>query len=72
MNDLARDSGLSKEASELLASRLHDKNLLEKGAKVTNLLSIKRKCGYAIGTFDVMMGLYIILTYIGRVGNFSL
>ncbi|GBN60254.1 hypothetical protein AVEN_141027-1 [Araneus ventricosus] len=34
LNELARDLGLSKKASELLASRLHDKNLLEKGDKV--------------------------------------
>ena len=30
MNDLARDLGLSKKASELLASRLNQKKLLEK------------------------------------------
>lgn len=35
LNDLVRDLGLSKKASELLASRLHEKNLLEKGVKVT-------------------------------------
>lgn len=35
LNDLVRDLGLSKKASELLASRLQEKNLLEKGAKVT-------------------------------------
>lgn len=35
LNDLARDLGLSKKASELLASRLNEKNLLEKGAKVS-------------------------------------
>lgn len=35
LNDLVRDLGLSKKASELLASRLHEKNLLEKGAKIT-------------------------------------
>lgn len=35
LNDLARDLGLSKKASELLASRLHEKNLLENGAKVS-------------------------------------
>lgn len=35
LNDLVRDLGLSKKASELLASRLNEKNLLEKGAKVS-------------------------------------
>ncbi|XP_070613747.1 uncharacterized protein [Erythrolamprus reginae] len=35
LNDLVRDLGISKEASELLASRLYEKNLLEKGAKVS-------------------------------------
>lgn len=39
LNDLARDLGLSKKASELLASRLNEKNLLEKGAKVSNFRS---------------------------------
>ncbi|GBN04250.1 hypothetical protein AVEN_269713-1 [Araneus ventricosus] len=34
-NDFARDLGLSKKASELLASKLHEKNLLEKGSKVS-------------------------------------
>uniref|UniRef100_A0A6P7GL81 Uncharacterized protein LOC114333513 n=1 Tax=Diabrotica virgifera virgifera TaxID=50390 RepID=A0A6P7GL81_DIAVI len=35
LNDLVRDLELSKKASELLASRLNEKNLLEKGAKVS-------------------------------------
>ena len=35
MSDLARDLGLSKKASDILASRLHEKNLLEKGTKVS-------------------------------------
>lgn len=35
LSDLVRDLALSKEASELLASRLNDKNLLEQGAKIT-------------------------------------
>lgn len=35
VSDLARDLNLSKEASELLASRLKDKNLLEEGTKIT-------------------------------------
>lgn len=35
LNDLTRDLNLSKEASELLASRLNDKNLLERGTKIT-------------------------------------
>ncbi len=35
LNDLVRDLGLSKELSELLASRLNDKNLLQDGTKVT-------------------------------------
>lgn len=35
LNELVRDLGLSKKASELLSSRLNEKNLLEKGAKVT-------------------------------------
>lgn len=35
LNDLVRDLSLSKEASELLASRLKDKNLLEQGTKIT-------------------------------------
>ena len=34
LNDLVRDLGLSKELSELLASRLNDKNLLQDGTKV--------------------------------------
>ena len=32
---MARDLGLSKKASELLASRLNEKNLLEQGAKLS-------------------------------------
>ena len=35
LNDLTRDLNLSKETSELLASRLKDKNLLEQGTKIT-------------------------------------
>lgn len=35
LNDLTRDLGLFKKASELLASRLHEKNLLGKGAKLS-------------------------------------
>ena len=35
INDLVLDLGLSKKASELLASRLNEKNLLEKGVKVS-------------------------------------
>ena len=35
LSDLARDLGLSKKASELLASRLREKNLLEKGTTVS-------------------------------------
>lgn len=35
LNDLTRDLNLSKKASELLASRLNDKNLLEPETKIT-------------------------------------
>lgn len=35
LNDLVRDLGLAKEASELLASSLKKKNLLAKGTKIT-------------------------------------
>jgi len=35
LSDLGRELGLSKEAHELLASRLKEKNLLEKGTKIT-------------------------------------
>lgn len=35
LSDLGRELGLSKEAHELLASRLKQKNLLEKGTKIT-------------------------------------
>jgi len=35
LSDLGRELGLSKEAHELLASRLKEKNLLEKGVKIT-------------------------------------
>ena len=35
MNDLIRDLDLSKESSELLASRLKEKNLLHQGTQVT-------------------------------------
>ena len=35
LNDLVRDLGLSKELSELLASRLNSKNLPQDGTKVT-------------------------------------
>ena len=35
LNDLARDLGLSKKASEILASRLNEKNVLEEGVKVS-------------------------------------
>ena len=48
LNDLARDLGLS----ELLASRLKEKNLLEKGAKYlwigSRILPIQRKCISAV------------------------
>lgn len=39
LNDLTRDLGLSKKASELLASRLHEKKCLEKGVKVSHFRS---------------------------------
>ncbi len=35
LNDLVKDLSLSKELSELLASRLNEKNLLQHGTKVT-------------------------------------
>jgi len=35
LSDLIRDLCLSKEASEFLASRLNDKNLLDSGSKIT-------------------------------------
>jgi len=35
LNDLARDLNLSKESSELLASRLKEKNLLQPGTLIT-------------------------------------
>jgi len=35
LNDLARDLGLSKEATEILASRLKENNLLEQGVTVS-------------------------------------
>ena len=35
LNDLVRDLGLSKELSELLASRLNEKNMLYEKTKVT-------------------------------------
>ena len=35
LNDLARDLGLSKKASEIPASRLNEKNILEQGVKVS-------------------------------------
>jgi len=35
LSDLGRELGLSKEAHELLASRLKEKNVLEKGVKIT-------------------------------------
>lgn len=35
LNDLARDLGLSKKASEILASRLNERNLLEQEVKVS-------------------------------------
>ena len=34
-NNLAHDFGLSKKASEILPSRLNERNLLEQGAKVS-------------------------------------
>ncbi|KAK9881157.1 hypothetical protein WA026_014507 [Henosepilachna vigintioctopunctata] len=39
LNNLVRDLGLSKKASELLASRLYEKFQLEQGAKVSYLRS---------------------------------
>ena len=36
LNDLVRDLGLSKEQSELLASRMKEKGCLEQGVKVTH------------------------------------
>ena len=35
LSDLIRDLNLSKESSELLASRLNDQNLLQQGTKIT-------------------------------------
>ena len=35
LSDLIRDVGLSKESSEVLASRLKDRNLLQHGTKIT-------------------------------------
>ena len=35
LSDLIRDLNLSKESSELLASRLNDRNLLQQGIKIT-------------------------------------
>ena len=35
LSDLIRDLNLSKESSELLASRLNDRNLLQQGTKIT-------------------------------------
>ena len=35
LNDLVRDLSLSKESSELLASRLKEKNMLEPGTQIT-------------------------------------
>ena len=35
LSDLIRDLNLSKESSELLASRLHNRNLLQQGTKIT-------------------------------------
>ncbi|GBL88944.1 hypothetical protein AVEN_159031-1 [Araneus ventricosus] len=43
LNDLTRDLNLSKEASELLASRFNDKNLLEQGTKIIFYRS-REKC----------------------------
>ena len=36
LNDLVRDLSLSKESSELLASRLKDKHLLSRGVRITS------------------------------------
>ena len=35
LNDFTRDLGISKKASEILALRLNEKNLLEQGVKVS-------------------------------------
>ena len=35
LSDLLRDLGLSKESSEVLASRLKEENLLERGTSIT-------------------------------------
>ena len=35
LSNLIRDLNLSKESSELLASRLNDRNLLQQGTKIT-------------------------------------
>ena len=35
LSDLIRDLNLSKESSELLASRLNDRNLLQQGTQIT-------------------------------------
>ncbi|XP_050339496.1 sodium- and chloride-dependent GABA transporter 1-like [Bactrocera neohumeralis] len=43
LNDLARDLGLSKKASELMASKLYEKNLLEKAATVVAVIPVTQQ-----------------------------
>ena len=49
INDLTRDLGLSKELSELLASRLDEKKLLQKDAKITYF-----RDGVGMGQFRIL------------------
>lgn len=56
MDDLARDPGLSKKISELLTSKLNEKNLIEKGAKLCYFRSREN-------SFLQYLVLYIDITY---------
>jgi hypothetical protein len=44
LSDLIRDLNLSKDSSELLVSRLKEKNVLQPGTKITFIEGEKRIC----------------------------
>ena len=60
LNDLARDLGFLEKASEILASRLNKKNLLEQRVKVSYFRTRKSKFRQY---FEVTAALYFAITF---------
>ena len=71
LSDLAWNLGLSKKASEILASRLNEKNLLEKGEK-TSYFRYRESAFFSI--FHVTVALCIAMTsgFTGGIGDSDL